>query len=58
VDGTSRVLVFRDLNEAAEEQANYLRYVELGPPLTRRVVSEMPREIKEVRSHKEEKIRT
>ena len=32
VDGTSRVLVFRDLNEAAEEQANYLRYVELGHP--------------------------
>ena len=30
VDGTSRVLVFRDLNESAEEQANYLRYVELG----------------------------
>ena len=25
-------MVFRDLNESAEEQANYLRYVELGHP--------------------------
>ena len=30
VDSKYRVLVFRDLNESAEEQANYLRYVELG----------------------------
>ena len=30
VESKYRVLVFRDLNEAAEEQANYLRYVELG----------------------------
>ena len=30
VDSQYRVLVFRDLNESAEEQANYLRYVELG----------------------------
>ena len=30
VDSKCRVLVFRDLNESAEEQANYLRYVELG----------------------------
>ena len=27
-----RILVFRDMNEAAEEQANYLRYVEQGHP--------------------------
>ncbi len=30
VDNRYRVLVFKDLNESAEEQANYLRYIELG----------------------------
>ena len=30
IDSKYRILVFRDLNESAEEQANYLRYVELG----------------------------